>query len=212
MLTATFLASLLAISAAEGNAKTVKTIDGVPVSPGYANFYEQLSKDTSEVPKEISEALEYFVGQWKGQELSGGWPTKTTMRWSVRRAGKDLLVVSETKRTVTGKGEASSRTGKMLFGWDAKQKRVKQFSFEHRSPSLTEKCVSWQVKSPKKWGAVTFRGPMLDPGSIDEIALEKRGRNEFVIDFVFNMMWPTYGFRFVRVEPAKDAEEGGAGQ
>jgi len=184
------------------------TLVRVTTSPGYAKFHEQLSRDKSEVPKEISEALEYFAGEWKGKWL---WrDSQPHLTWSVRRAAANHLIVSTTE-TVEWEDRVEARKGRILIGWDSKEKRVKLFSFELRCPSLTEECISWQVSSPNKWVSRTFEGHRLQP-PLRETLLEKSEPDEFVIRRHFDMMQPTSGIEFTRVEPAEDAEEGSAGQ
>jgi len=206
MLTAAFLASLLAISPAEDTAKRVKMIHGVAVPLGYATFFEGLAKDDSEVPKELSKALECFVGEWKGKRLFDDSPPH--IAWSVRRAGRNCLVVSETV-TFTSNGQPHTAKGKILIGWDAKEKRVKYYSTGAR---FSEEYISWEVKSPNKWVAGSFKGRMLEFAPPDEIVLEQTGRDEFFIQYgYYKMMAPVSGVTFVRVEPPNKAEEGGAG-
>lgn len=193
MSTIAFLASLLVITA-EDDSKPVKMIDGVPVSAGYAAFYEQLSEDESEVPEEISDALEYFVGEWKARQGFFG-ESRPHAKWSVRRGGNNHVIFSTIQLSMLKDDLKSSKRRKILIGWDAKENRVKCYSSGAHSH---DEYISFEVRSPNKWVSTAFKGEMLMP-PLREILLEKSGPDEFVITKHYNMMAPTSRTKFARV-------------
>ncbi len=151
------------------------------------------------VPKEVLESMDYYVGRWKGEGTEAGTKYQFTARWA---PGKHCTIFNARIRTPDGVVQST-----LISGWDAREEQVVDFSYGSDGSHSAER---WTLASPTVEEAISTGVSASGKRTKANFRIEKRGSDEFVLRITDRVEGdarkPDIAIEYTRIKQAEKPE------